>query len=107
MSDDNVMPFPVKPKKPDGVTLKVLQTWERKGCQHSPDGNTYVVDQAQQTVECGKCGAKLSPYWVMLQLADRESYWHRNWERYVNAKKQFEARVRTKCRHCGKMTELR
>jgi hypothetical protein len=104
---DNIKQFPIRPKKPGGKTLKILEPWDSKGCKHEPDGNTYLVDQALSIVECGKCKAKLDPMWVMLQLANKESHWYYNWERYSKERRKYEDRSRTTCEHCGKMTKIR
>lgn len=104
---DNVTQFPIQPKKPAGVTLKILDRWGAEGCKHEPKGNTYLVDQAEGTVECGRCKKKLDPMWVMLQLSNQESHWYLNWERYAKERRKYEERSRTTCEHCGKMTKIK
>ena len=105
-SGDNVTRFPIRPKRPDGRTLKIVESYSKQGCQHTPEGNTYLVDQSEGTVHCGKCDTKLDPLWVMLQLANKESHWYYNWERYAKVARAAEKRIRTKCQHCGQMTRI-
>jgi hypothetical protein len=104
---DNVTRLPVRKRAPDERSLKVIERWDKQGCQHGPKGNTYIVDEPEGTVECGLCHKSLNPLWVMLQLANEESYWiyHARDLRVLLTK--YEARRRCKCRNCGKMTDIR
>jgi transcription elongation factor Elf1 len=105
---ENVTRLPIRAREHGKRGLHVVQsTFTAEKCRHTPDGNTYEVDDAAGTVECGKCGAKLSPTWVLLQLAHAESIWLNNRDRHHAMLKKLEARSRAKCDHCGKMTSVR
>jgi len=72
-------------------------------CQH----RNIVVDERHNSVECDKCGEKLNPIWVLSRMSIEQSQW---WNNLQNMKKQesiLEAKQRTKCQHCSKMTKVR
>lgn len=72
-------------------------------CRHT----NFIVDQKLGYVECGKCGEKLNPMWVLEQFCYDESYVRNNLDSLRASVKAMEKRVRTKCQHCGKMTRVR
>lgn len=76
-------------------------------CLHSPlMGATYIVDTKLAEVECGKCGAKLNPMFVLQQIAAEDRRMAQARERYQDEQKRLANRQRTKCDHCGKMTRI-
>ncbi len=43
---------------------------------------------------------------VLRRLASEETSWKRHREVYIDEMKRLKERSRTKCYHCGKMTEI-
>jgi hypothetical protein len=126
MADDEqpkVTRLPVGFKAPpqqDGQSLKVVDRWDsRQGCNHQTrwvdSGGglrgrvadvTYLIREGETEVECGNCGTKLDPVWVLLQLARHESNYNRKREIAAEEMKRLRERERTQCEHCGKMTKI-
>ena len=102
---DNVTKLPVRFKTPVPDDRTLVRPWEvaRHGqCMH----DKFIVDDKLLEVECGKCGDKLSPMWVLVQLASREMRIHEAAKRYQEEMKRLAERERTKCLHCGQMTRI-
>lgn len=72
-------------------------------CVHSK----FIVDPKLDTVECGICGEKLNPIWVLEQFCHEESRVRRTIEHLEQEAKFIENRVRTRCDHCKKMTRIK
>lgn len=116
IDEDNVKPIGVKFKAPpgdDAPMLKVIDTWGRDGCNHRywwQDGRmhnvTYYLRDGETEVECSACNARLDPMFVLKILANEETQWSRNRERYIEEMRRLKERSRTKCLHCGNMTEI-
>lgn len=107
MDDDNIKKLPVKFKNPLPEDRTVLQPWEVMkggGCGHVYV--QYIVDEKLAEVECGKCGAKLNPMWVLTRLANEDRRYEEGQKRYQEEMKRLSERSRTKCHNCGKMTEI-
>ncbi len=114
--DDNVKKLLVRFKTPpDGTKmLKVVHYGEDGKCDHiwsrRNDGLMrdvqYIIREAETEVECGECGTKLDPMWVLKRLANEETQWGRTREHYIEEMKRLRERSRTKCQHCGKMTRI-
>jgi hypothetical protein len=66
----------------------------------------YLVDEALAEVECGKCGAKLNPMWVLVRLANEDRRLNESQRRYQEEMARLNERERTKCEHCGQMTRI-
>lgn len=118
MGDDNVKPLPVKFKKPpteEQPMLTVITSWgDGQGCDHRSyyaDGRmipvTYKIREGETEIECGHCAARLDPMFVLRLMAHEETQWKRHREVYIEECKRLRERRRTKCYHCGKMTEIR
>jgi hypothetical protein len=124
MSDDNVKPIPVKFKAPpgddDAPFLKVIDRMG-DGCNHrytwvdNPKGSafgtkqvnaTYMIREGETEIECGLCHTRLDPMFVLKIMASEENQWSRMRARYLDEMKRLNARSRTRCYHCGKMTEI-
>lgn len=116
MSDDNVTSLPVKFKKPvdpnDQPMLKVVHSNSNE-CNHDwkfVGGRTvdvqYLIREGETEIECGGCGAKLDPMFVLRKLAHKETRWHDARKRYADEMKRLSERSRTKCDHCGQMTRI-
>jgi hypothetical protein len=66
----------------------------------------FLVDERLSEVTCRACQARLNPMWVLQQLAAQETRWHQFFARYQDEMARLQARQRTRCRHCGKMTAV-
>lgn len=71
-------------------------------CQH----NKFLVDEQLGTVECGICGEKLNPIWVLRQLCGEETRYFRRLEFLKGEADKAEAKNRCKCEKCGQMTRI-
>ncbi len=89
------------------VKAKVISIKKARGelreCQHLH----MVVDEKKNIVECDDCGAELNPVWALLRFANEESRWEYERKALAEIKAKIEQKRRTKCRHCGKMTDVR
>lgn len=102
---DNVAKLPVRFKNPLPEARTLVRPWEvpKPGvCQHL--FAQYIVDEGLAEVECGDCGAKLNPMWVLCRLATEDRRYHEAAKRYHEEMKRLRERTRTKCEHCGRMT---
>lgn len=101
--DDKIKQIPVKFKnpKPDDKFLVV----ENRKCLHY--NGPFLVDDSLEHIECGQCGEKLNPMWVLRQLANKETTWHLSLERYRDAMKRLDEKQRCKCQNCGQITRIR
>lgn len=118
MSDDeNVTRLPVRFKSPhqeEGRSIVVKDGWvDRAVCNHRDRwqgdkivGVTYAIRDGETEVECGNCGVKLDPMWVLKMLAHKESQWHQTRERYNDEMRRLSERSRTKCEACGHLTRI-
>ncbi len=116
--DDNIKPLPVKFKKPPGDDppfLTVINRWGgNDGCDHRSyyvEGRgfvpvTYQIREGETEVECSRCNTRVDPMFVLKIMATEETTWSRTRERYIEEMKRLRERSRTKCWHCGKMTEI-
>jgi hypothetical protein len=115
MTDDsNVTPIPIKFKeKPGGdEPMLKLMAWDKK-CNHrfqTIDGRmvraAYQIREGETEVECTLCKTRLDPMFVLRLLATEETTWLRSRDRYIEEMKRLSERSRTKCQHCGRMTEI-
>lgn len=102
---DNVTKLPVRFKNPMPEERTLVRPWEvqRYGeCMH----DKFIVDDKKQEVECGKCGEKLNPMWVLAQLCSKDMRIHEAAKRYKEEMARLAERERTKCHHCGQMTRI-
>lgn len=105
--DEKVKRLPVRFKPPvpeDRTLVRPFEVAKGGGCSHLFCG--YVVDEALAEVECGRCGAKLNPMWVLTRLANEDRRMAELRERYQDEQRRLSERSRTKCQHCGKMTRI-
>lgn len=101
--DSNVTPLGVEAKPTDKRGLRLIRHTPG-GCNHA--NVTYIVDEKLAEVQCGECGAKLEPIWVLRQLCEKEAKWNRNRDEYLALKAEVAARTRTRCQHCDQMTAI-
>lgn len=108
--DDKVKRLPVRFKNPapeDRTLVRPHEIGKREPCDHSlMMGAFYVVDQKLAEIECGLCGAKLSPIWALVQLTSRDAHFQQAAQRYRDEQKRLAERSRTKCDRCGHMTRI-
>jgi hypothetical protein len=108
VSDDGkVTPLPVRFKGPLPEERSLVREFEVVGpakCNHL--FATYIIDPAAAEPECGRCGEKLNPMWVLGQLATHDRRMAESQARYQDEQKRLAERTRTKCQHCGKMTRI-
>lgn len=95
-----VIPLNVKFKKPPPEGLTLIRDWGK--CSHGQ----FLVDESKAEVECGKCGEKLNPMWVLARLAGDDTKFHEAAKRYQEEMKRLNERSTTKCNYCGKMTRI-
>lgn len=96
---DNVIDIPVKFKLRDDSKFLIVK---RDRCLHA----NFLVDDKKQEVECGQCGEKLNPMYVLHRLAIEENKWHKHHDRYKEEMQRLEERSKTKCQHCKQMTRI-
>lgn len=71
-------------------------------CSH----NKYIVDPKLNTVECGICGEKLNPMWVLTELCNQEQRAYRRLQVLNEQAEKAIAKNRCKCQKCGKITRI-
>jgi hypothetical protein len=98
----DVIKLPVKRKHPNGQLMLVAPPTNK--CKHYL--NSFEVDATAGECTCLACGEKVSPFFVLMRLMDKESLWMRNRESYNAEHKRLSERTRTKCQHCGEMTRI-
>jgi ribosomal protein S27E len=81
--------------------IQARRHFDRK-CQHTK----FIVDEAENFIECGICGEKLNPIWVVMQMASSEHRAIRNLEEIEEIMKKALAKTKCKCQHCNKMTDI-
>jgi len=84
--------------KKESVLLKI-RNWK---CRH----NKFLIDPQLGYVECGICGEKLNPMWVLEQLCSEEARYYKHLEALTELAKKAEKKNRCKCEHCKKMTKI-
>lgn len=107
-SDSKIVKLPVHTKGSKREPVLKRKTFadkmHKKECDHTD--TDYVVDVSDSQVECGTCGNKLNPMWVLEQLARREHRFHEAEKTYREAIARLEKRQKTKCQHCGEITKI-
>ncbi len=111
-TDEKVVKLGVRFKSPpaeDAPILKIVNDWGT--CQHRHWPGTmrpvsYNIREGETEVECGCCGVRLDPMFVLRTLAGRESQYEENRRRAADVMKRLDERSRTKCQHCDKMTKI-
>jgi hypothetical protein len=114
--DDKIRRLPVRFKEPvneSGRTLKIVETrFSREECDHVHlagkwnQSVTYLIRKGETEVECGGCGTKLDPMFVLTLMANAETDWLRSRELYIEEMKRLSERKATKCERCGHMTRI-
>jgi hypothetical protein len=114
--DDKISRLPVRFKEPAneaGRTLKIVDNrFSRDECDHvyqkgrGMNRVTYLIRKGEMEVECGGCGARLDPMFVLTLMANAETDWLRTRELYIEEMKRLNERKATKCERCGYMTRI-
>lgn len=102
--DDKVKRLPVAHRAHD-VALELVHYDPKQPCSHTQC--PYRIREGEAEVECGGCGTRLEPMFVLRQLAIKDSLWNQRQQAAIKTAKEVSARVRTKCQHCGQMTKIR
>lgn len=84
------------------MTENVLKKVHGFKCQH----NKWLVDDKLAYVECGICGEKLNPMWVIGQMCYRETRANMRIAELDRTAELAANKNRCKCQHCGKMTKI-
>lgn len=104
--DDKVQRLPVRFKKPLGDKAPILKVVHYKLGECSHRDTTYLICASETEVVCGRCNTRLSPLWVLAQLAHHEHRMNDLNDQYDDQMKRLAERSRTKCEHCGRMTRI-
>lgn len=103
--DDKIAKLPIRfknPLPPERTLVFPYEVGKSSRCQHEH----FVVDSEKAEVECGACGEKLNPMWVLQRLTSRDHRFHEAHHQYAEQMKRLSERSVTKCRNCGKMTRI-
>lgn len=94
--DENIISFELKKKG-----------YEKNECKHY----SLVIDESKWLIECGDCGAQIDPIWHFMRMANKQNtltykidILRRKW---IDIIAKLKTRTRTKCEHCGKMTNIK
>lgn len=98
----NIYEFPEKLKKDNSKRFEIVQP-RHDDCKHS----RILINETLNEVECKDCHAKVSPFWVLLQQAKKESSFFSHLERLVERVKSLQGKLKTKCQHCNKFTPIK
>ena len=85
------------------VLSEAVTRYRADKCQHKH----VSVDEIENEVECDDCGKRLNPIAVLTRLAREESRLKIRLERLKELNRRFDEKSRTKCQHCGRMTNVR
>ena len=98
-----VLPLGATAKPVDQRGLRLVR-YQQGACNHTTC--TYIIDERLAEVQCGDCGAKLEPVWVLRQLCEKESRWQERKREYMALEQEIRDRTRTRCQHCDQMTAI-
>jgi len=79
---------------------------EFRGCKHL----RMEINEGAAMVICKDCGRQLDPMWVLSRMADNEGTLlnkiHQQYVRLCNIETAVRGKIRTKCKHCGRLTPV-
>jgi transcription elongation factor Elf1 len=84
------------------LTITEANKFSSARCKHKK----ISVDEELQEVMCKICGAKLNPIAILLKVAYEETNWSYRFQALKEIEEKLDKKIRTKCRHCGKMTDV-
>lgn len=85
------------------VRKSVLARKHDKTCLHI----NVLIDTVLATLQCQTCKAHLNPMEWIAHMADEWQRVTMLYQGYVKAKASYEAKQRTRCEHCHKLTKVR
>lgn len=90
------------------ISLNVVrESYELKRIRRQCVHIHVTLDTDYATLTCDDCKKELNPIQYIEHLVERWSYIQRMTTRYEELKRLYEAKTRTKCDHCKKMTRVR
>lgn len=95
--------LPVSPR-PREHAVELVHFDPQAPCSHKRV--TYRLREGEAEVECGGCGMRLDPMFVLRMLALEDSLWSERRAASIKEAKERETRRRTLCQHCGQMTRI-
>lgn len=98
--DENVVGIGVRKKRVDPD--RTIESVRVGVCSHP----RFLVDERLNEVECQVCHERLSPMWVLRQIANNESWQAQRRDNLRNLIRQLAEKVRYKCRSCGAMNDM-
>ncbi|EHU8077638.1 TPA: hypothetical protein ACMDRZ_002996 [Vibrio cholerae] len=101
---DNIVEFkPISKPSEDKPIFKETKTYRHSlKCPHGE----FKINESTDTVKCGLCGEKLSPMWVLKLLANKNTQLYWQWVDMEKKAEETRNKLRCKCSHCGKMTQI-
>ena len=102
MGDKDVKDLPIRNKRNDKGLFLVPPPYST--CKHY--GDRFELDEDAGKAKCLDCNQEVSLMFVLKRLMRQESKWMRSRERYMDEMKRLSDRRRTKCQHCGNMTQI-
>lgn len=72
-------------------------------CHH----RSFLIDDKKVQVECKDCETLMNPMYVLQKLCTDESRYMQEKKRYIALLRELKKKSRTKCKHCGKFTDIR
>lgn len=85
------------------ILSEVVSRYRYDKCQHK----RVLIDEVESEVECQDCGKRLNPMVVLARLAREESRLKVRIEQLKELNQQLDKKRKTKCSHCGHMTDVR
>jgi len=114
MTDEKITPIGIGYKQPPSEDEGQLRIVRYDGCNHryhwvggKMNDAHFFIREGETEVECGLCGTKLDPMFVLRHLASEESQWQTKRRAYQDEMKRLNERMRTKCQHCERMTRIK
>lgn len=80
--------------------------YDLQGCQHKK----IIIDESKALIECKDCGIQINPIWYLCFLAREENQIEYRLNhlkgQWRDLRAKIKTRTRTKCQHCGNMTQI-
>lgn len=113
MTDENITKLPIKFKTPPSEDGPMLEIVRGGACDHryrwvngKMRNANFLIREGETEVECGLCGTRVDPMFVLRIMATEETTWQHSRKRYQDEMKRLEERKATKCEHCDRMTRI-